>query len=75
MDWIHEGTPQPFSAVKYAETWMDDGSVRRIKQIGPDSTWITPGTFVFTDNNNPWAQALCDMSRVRAWRPVDASAV
>lgn len=70
MDWIHDSKPPRFDGPLFAQVWLDDGSLRLVRRIGNESMSITPGEFVYADNRHPMAQALCDLGRVVAWRPV-----
>lgn len=69
MDWIHDSKPPRFGTVQRCEVWMGDGSVRHVRQIGNESLSLDQGTFVYTDNRHPLANAICDLRDVQAWRP------
>lgn len=69
MDWIHYGKPPRFFGHVFYQVWLDDGSLRSVRRVKGDSLRITPGEFVYTDANSPFAQAICDLGRVVAWRP------
>ena len=70
-DWIHDSKPPRFDCSLFSQVWLDDGSVRLVRRVGSESTTISPGEYVYADNRHPMAQALCDLSRVVAWRPVE----
>ena len=70
MDWIHDSKPPRFGGALFSQVWLDDGSVRLVRRVGNESMSITPGMFVYADNRCQIAQALCDLDRVIAWRPV-----
>jgi hypothetical protein len=70
MDWIHDSKPPSFGGPLFCQVWLDDGSLRLVRRVGDESRSITPGEFVYADNRHPTAQALCDLRRVLAWRPV-----
>jgi hypothetical protein len=50
------------------EVWMRDGSVRQVQFVGMDSTFLTPGTFAFTDCTHPLQNVICDDDRIVGWR-------
>jgi hypothetical protein len=65
-EWMHEGVPPYADGAAFA-VWLDDNTVRAVRRAGSRGP-MTPGTLLFTDSRNPMANALCDESRVRAWR-------
>jgi hypothetical protein len=69
-EWIHDSKPPRFGGPLFSQVWLYDGSVRLVRRVGDESMSITPGEFVYADNRFPLAQALCDLGRVVAWRPV-----
>jgi hypothetical protein len=69
-EWIPESKPPRFDSPLFAQVWLDDDSVRLVRRVGNDSRSITPGEFVYTDTRHPLAQAIYDLDRVMAWRPV-----
>jgi hypothetical protein len=68
MSWeVDERMPR-FDDVREFEVWMRSGDVRRVRRIGNRSAFITPGTLVFSDCNQPLQNVLCDECNVLGWR-------
>lgn len=44
------------------------GQIRKVKRVGNNSAFYTPGTLIFTDCTHPKQQAICDESKITAWK-------
>lgn len=72
MDWELEGRPRPFDDIHEFEVWVY-GQVRRLKRVGNDSTYFTPGLLLlYTDCTHAPQNCVCNESDIQGWRIVNA---
>jgi len=74
MDWeIDEKMPK-FNDIDIFEVWIY-GQVRKVKRVGNNSLFLSPGTLAFIDCTHPEQNVICDERDVRGWRMVSRSPV
>ena len=72
MEWEHEGKPPKSDDMREFQVWTGE-EVRKVRRIGNRSPYFSPSVLVFTDCFSPLQNAICDESRIKAWRlPADA---
>ena len=67
MDWEHEGKPPRFDDAHDYQVWIY-GAVRSVRRVSNWSTWLNPGTLIYTDLMHPMANVLCHEPDIFAWR-------